>query len=167
MRHRSRVQGRPGLPAGAGCAWARTCGGVRAEQAGPRRQQKPPSFQPAPLLIACSAQGCSFNDQVCQYRCIVSHETKEFGDFGLCILQKHNCRGLDAQPPAMPGACTTPGGGVSCQRAATSEAVKRVRGAWLPPTPAVAPWPRARPAHPALPHLLQTPSPWRHSRASR
>ncbi|KAF8063768.1 hypothetical protein HT031_003625 [Scenedesmus sp. PABB004] len=47
-------------------------------------------------------QGCSFNDQVCQYRCIVSHETPKFSDFALCILQLHNCRGLNAQPPALP-----------------------------------------------------------------
>lgn len=45
--------------------------------------------------------------QVCQYRCIVSYETPLFGEFALCILQKHNCRGLTAEPPKMPGAAAT------------------------------------------------------------
>ncbi|GAX80573.1 hypothetical protein CEUSTIGMA_g8010.t1 [Chlamydomonas eustigma] len=47
-------------------------------------------------------QACSFNDQVCQYRCIVSHETPQMEQFSLCILQKHNCRNLDAQIPMRP-----------------------------------------------------------------
>lgn len=47
-------------------------------------------------------EGCAFNDQVCQYRCIVSYETPKFEQFALCILQLHNCRGLDAQMPTMP-----------------------------------------------------------------
>eukprot|EP00878_Enallax_costatus_P027242 GHUV01029305.1.p1 GENE.GHUV01029305.1~~GHUV01029305.1.p1 ORF type:complete len:554 (+),score=141.83 GHUV01029305.1:251-1663(+) len=46
--------------------------------------------------------GCAFNDQVCQYRCIVSYETPRFEQFALCILQLHNCRGLDAQMPTVP-----------------------------------------------------------------
>eukprot|EP00879_Flechtneria_rotunda_P019225 GHRR01020186.1.p1 GENE.GHRR01020186.1~~GHRR01020186.1.p1 ORF type:complete len:765 (+),score=228.66 GHRR01020186.1:201-2495(+) len=45
---------------------------------------------------------CSFNDQVCQYRCIVSYETPKFNQFALCILQLHNCRGLDAKVPMVP-----------------------------------------------------------------
>jgi len=52
--------------------------------------------------------------QVCQYRCIVSYETKEFGEFSLCILQKHNCRGLSAEPPVIPSGscwCCCPGCG--------------------------------------------------------
>lgn len=40
--------------------------------------------------------------QVCQYRCIVSYETPKFEQFALCILQLHNCRGLDAQIPMVP-----------------------------------------------------------------
>jgi hypothetical protein len=40
--------------------------------------------------------------QVCSYRCIVSHESSKFSDFSLCVLQKHNCLGLAAQPPALP-----------------------------------------------------------------
>lgn len=40
--------------------------------------------------------------QVCQYRCIVSYETPKFEQFALCILQLHNCRGLDAQMPMVP-----------------------------------------------------------------
>ncbi len=43
------------------------------------------------------------SSQVCQYRCIVSHESPLLEAFSLCILQLHNCRGLNAQPPAMPG----------------------------------------------------------------
>lgn len=33
----------------------------------------------------------------------MSHETPKFGAFALCILQLHNCRNLDAQPPTRPG----------------------------------------------------------------
>jgi len=47
-------------------------------------------------------QGCAFNDQVCQYRCIVSYETPRFGNFALCILQKHNCRSMSAEMPMRP-----------------------------------------------------------------
>ena len=47
-------------------------------------------------------QECSFNDQVCQYRCIVSYESLRFSEFALCILQKHNCRSLDAKVPNQP-----------------------------------------------------------------
>eukprot|EP00198_Chlamydomonas_reinhardtii_P005706 XP_001695042.1 violaxanthin de-epoxidase-related protein [Chlamydomonas reinhardtii] len=46
--------------------------------------------------------GCTFNDQVCQYRCIVSYESPLLEQFSLCILQLHNCRNLDAKPPALP-----------------------------------------------------------------
>lgn len=44
--------------------------------------------------------------QVCQYRCIVSYETPYFEQFALCILQKHNCRNLNAEVPMVPGECT-------------------------------------------------------------
>lgn len=47
--------------------------------------------------------GCSFNDQVCSYRCIVSYESPQFQAFSLCILQKHNCLGLTkTEIPALP-----------------------------------------------------------------
>ncbi|KAF5843914.1 hypothetical protein DUNSADRAFT_36 [Dunaliella salina] len=48
-------------------------------------------------------QSCQFNDQICQYRCIVAHETPTFEQFALCILQKHNCRGLTAEMNMQPG----------------------------------------------------------------
>ncbi|PNH05728.1 hypothetical protein TSOC_007988 [Tetrabaena socialis] len=51
---------------------------------------------------------CTFNDQVCQYRCIVSYESPLFEAFSLCILQLHNCRGLDAKPPLLPGGGAKP-----------------------------------------------------------
>lgn len=35
-------------------------------------------------------------------RCIVTYETEQFSAFSLCILQKHNCRNLDAKPPTIP-----------------------------------------------------------------
>jgi len=47
-------------------------------------------------------QSCQFNDQICQYRCIVAHETPTFEQFALCILQKHNCRGLTAEMNMQP-----------------------------------------------------------------
>jgi len=40
--------------------------------------------------------------QVCSYRCIASHETAQFEAFSLCILQKHNCLGLNAKIPSRP-----------------------------------------------------------------
>lgn len=40
--------------------------------------------------------------QVCSYRCIASHETAQFEAFSLCILQKHNCLGLNVQIPSRP-----------------------------------------------------------------
>ncbi|KAL3700555.1 hypothetical protein R1sor_018577 [Riccia sorocarpa] len=39
---------------------------------------------------------CAPTDQVCSYRCIVSYESPQLEQFTLCILQKHNCLGLDA-----------------------------------------------------------------------
>lgn len=45
---------------------------------------------------------CSFNDQVCSYRCIASYESVPLQEFSLCILQKHNCLGLDASIPSKP-----------------------------------------------------------------
>lgn len=47
-------------------------------------------------------QACEFNDQVCQYRCIVSHESPLLASFTLCILQLHNCRNLKAEVPMRP-----------------------------------------------------------------
>jgi VDE lipocalin domain len=43
-----------------------------------------------------------FLRQVCSYRCIASYESPAFADFSMCILQKHNCLGLDAQIPPRP-----------------------------------------------------------------
>ena len=45
---------------------------------------------------------CKFNDQVCSYRCIASFESDALAEFSLCILQKHNCLGLDASIPQLP-----------------------------------------------------------------
>ncbi len=45
---------------------------------------------------------CAPNDQVCRYRCIVQYETKEFEQFALCILQKHNCLQNHAAIPVHP-----------------------------------------------------------------
>jgi hypothetical protein len=45
---------------------------------------------------------CAFNDQVCSYRCIASYESPQLQEFSLCILQKHNCLGLDASIPDKP-----------------------------------------------------------------
>ena len=45
---------------------------------------------------------CSFNDQVCSYRCIASYESPQLADFSLCILQKHNCLGLSSEIPSKP-----------------------------------------------------------------
>ncbi len=39
---------------------------------------------------------------MCSYRCIVSHESQLLEDFSLCILQKHNCLGKNAEIPALP-----------------------------------------------------------------
>ncbi len=41
-------------------------------------------------------------DQVAAYRCIVSHESKLFEDFSLCVLTKHGCLGVSAEPPRFP-----------------------------------------------------------------
>ncbi|CAG9460564.1 unnamed protein product [Pedinophyceae sp. YPF-701] len=51
-------------------------------------------------LDALTAVG--INDQVASYRTIVSYETKEFEEFSLCVLQKHNCLGNTALLPSMP-----------------------------------------------------------------
>lgn len=45
---------------------------------------------------------CASNDQVCSFRCIVSYESKLLEDFSLCILQKNNCLGLQADIPLRP-----------------------------------------------------------------
>jgi hypothetical protein len=37
--------------------------------------------------------------QVCTYRCITSYESKQLEEFSLCIIQKHNCFGLQADIP--------------------------------------------------------------------
>ncbi|KAK3282519.1 hypothetical protein CYMTET_9743, partial [Cymbomonas tetramitiformis] len=47
-------------------------------------------------------EGCGLNDQVCSYRCIVSHESPLFEQFSLCNLQKHNCLRHDVQRPELP-----------------------------------------------------------------
>ncbi|KAK9829000.1 hypothetical protein WJX72_003323 [[Myrmecia] bisecta] len=47
-------------------------------------------------------QNCASNDQVCSYRCIVSHESPLLEEFSLCILQKNNCLGLHAEIPTTP-----------------------------------------------------------------
>jgi hypothetical protein len=39
---------------------------------------------------------CQGNDQVCSYRCIVSHETPAFENFARCILQ------VPHLPPSLP-----------------------------------------------------------------
>lgn len=53
-------------------------------------------------LQACSPFAHLSLYQVCQYRCIVSYETPQMAEFSLCILQKHNCRNLDAKIPVRP-----------------------------------------------------------------
>lgn len=45
---------------------------------------------------------CSPVDQVCNYRCIASYESPTLEAFSLCVLQKHNCLGLDAKIPNKP-----------------------------------------------------------------
>lgn len=45
---------------------------------------------------------CSPVDQVCNYRCIVSYESPKLEAFSLCILQKNNCLGLNADIPTKP-----------------------------------------------------------------
>ncbi|KAM1659466.1 hypothetical protein FF1_002573 [Malus domestica] len=45
---------------------------------------------------------CSPVDQVCNYRCIASYESPNLEAFSLCVLQKHNCLGLDAKIPDKP-----------------------------------------------------------------
>ena len=45
---------------------------------------------------------CGPTDQVCSYRCIASYETPALEAFSLCVLQKHNCLGLDARVPQEP-----------------------------------------------------------------
>ncbi|KAL6225329.1 hypothetical protein ACLB2K_004179 [Fragaria x ananassa] len=45
---------------------------------------------------------CSPVDQVCNYRCIASYESPVLEAFSLCVLQKHNCLGLDAKIPDKP-----------------------------------------------------------------
>uniref|UniRef100_A0A061SC93 Violaxanthin de-chloroplastic n=1 Tax=Tetraselmis sp. GSL018 TaxID=582737 RepID=A0A061SC93_9CHLO len=47
-------------------------------------------------------ESCALNDQVCSYRCIVSHESPLLEAFSLCILQKHNCLGNSAEIPMRP-----------------------------------------------------------------
>ncbi|KAL0350025.1 UNVERIFIED_CONTAM: hypothetical protein Sradi_4151700 [Sesamum radiatum] len=45
---------------------------------------------------------CSPVDQVCNYRCIASYESRQLEEFSLCVLQKHNCLELDAKIPDKP-----------------------------------------------------------------
>ncbi|XP_060184531.1 violaxanthin de-epoxidase, chloroplastic [Lycium barbarum] len=49
---------------------------------------------------------CSPVDQVCNYRCIASYESKYLEEFSLCVLQKNNCLELDAKIPEKP--CVSP-----------------------------------------------------------
>lgn len=51
--------------------------------------------------LSCLEQ-CAPNDQVCRYRCIVQYESREFEQFALCILQKHNCLQNHAAIPMSP-----------------------------------------------------------------
>lgn len=41
-------------------------------------------------------------DQVAAYRCIVSHESRLFEEFSLCVLTKNRCLGVSAEPPPFP-----------------------------------------------------------------
>ncbi|KAH0683263.1 hypothetical protein KY290_021851 [Solanum tuberosum] len=45
---------------------------------------------------------CSPVDQVCNYRCIASYESKYLEEFSLCVLQRNNCLELDAKIPEKP-----------------------------------------------------------------
>ncbi|KAH6765525.1 violaxanthin de-epoxidase-like protein [Perilla frutescens var. hirtella] len=45
---------------------------------------------------------CSPVDQVCNYQCIASYESRQLEEFSLCVLQKHNCLELDAKIPERP-----------------------------------------------------------------
>ncbi|KAG5611856.1 hypothetical protein H5410_023137 [Solanum commersonii] len=45
---------------------------------------------------------CNPVDQVCNYRCIASYESKYLEEFSLCVLQKNNCLELDAKIPEKP-----------------------------------------------------------------
>lgn len=49
---------------------------------------------------------CSPVDQVCNYRCIASYESANLEAFSLCVLQKNNCLGLEAEIPEKP--CVPP-----------------------------------------------------------
>lgn len=51
--------------------------------------------------VSCLSK-CRGNDQVCSYRCIVSHESPAFEKFAYCILQKHNCMHYSASIPSHP-----------------------------------------------------------------
>ena len=51
--------------------------------------------------LAC-LDSCKGNDQVCQYRCITSHETQDFEKFAQCIIQKYNIMGNSASIPTTP-----------------------------------------------------------------
>lgn len=45
---------------------------------------------------------CSPVDQVCNYQCIASYESRQLEEFSLCVLQKHNSLELDAKIPEKP-----------------------------------------------------------------
>lgn len=47
-------------------------------------------------------QACDPTDQVCSYQCIVSYESQLLEDFSLCILEKNNCLGMNAERPHLP-----------------------------------------------------------------
>eukprot|EP01018_Ginkgo_biloba_P037236 Gb_32109 [translate_table: standard] len=46
--------------------------------------------------LACLNK-CAPTDQACSYRCIASYESPKLEAFSLCVLQKHNCLGLNAE----------------------------------------------------------------------
>ena len=66
-----------------------------------------------PQILACLSNpscrkalsclnSCAPTDQVCSYQCIVSYESPELEAFSLCVLQKHNCLGLNSSIPMQP-----------------------------------------------------------------
>lgn len=74
---------------------------------------RPCSFPTCPSVMLCRLLLCPVHHHPLPPppsgppRCIVSYETPQLEAFSLCILQKHNCRGLSAEAPTRPG--ETPG----------------------------------------------------------
>jgi hypothetical protein len=128
------------------------------------------TWAPAPTLGLTPPQPPtpSPHPPVCQYRCIVSYETQQFTDFSLCILQKHNCRGLSAEPPVIPSARPGDGAGVGGLGGRPgTDPTAALRGDLLPEehAPLTAPAPPCphKPRRPAR----QTQRRWRRSAGSR